>query len=246
MQWMQYCLDNFESIDQVLNSTSEIVLDGWAWHFFTADKTGKAASIEFLNGKVVIHTEETLPIKALCNIFYSEELKILKNYKGFGGSKPIVMSDMEVPRFVHAAKMLKDYNPSKSETIVDYGFDILGQLERGGTQWSIICDMKQLRIYFKTSLAKKIRYVSFTSFDFSNNTPVKMLDISADLSGDVSDKFADYTNERNRQVAEKTVAFFSQDPDFEKDLKSQGITAKILIDRLAKYADSTINKKDSE
>ena len=242
MQWMQYCLDNFDSVDQVLKSTSEITIDGWAWHFFTGDRTGKAASIEFLDGEVVIHTEDKLPITALCNTTYARELEILNEYEGFGGDKPIGMADEKVERFVHAAKMLKDYDPAKSDSIVDYGFDILRQLERGGTQWSIICDMKRLRIYFKTSLGKNIRYTSFESFDFSNKTPAKILDINADISGDVTKKFADYTTEANRVVAEKAIGLFSRDPGFEKELKERGITSKILIDRLATYADTTINK----
>lgn len=242
MQWMQYCLDNFESVDQVLKSTSEITIDGWAWHFFTGDRSGKAASIEFLDGEVVIHTEDTLPITALCNTEYAKELEILKGYDDFGGDKPIGMADEKVERFVHAAKMLKDYNPAKSNSIVDYGFNILGQLDRGGTQWSIICDMKRLKIYFKTSLGKSIKHTSFDSFDFSNKKPVKILDINADLSGDVTEKFADYTTEANRDVAEKAIGLFSKDPGFEKELKARGITAQILVDRLAAYADTTVNK----
>jgi choloylglycine hydrolase len=243
MQWMQYCLDNFDSVDQVLKSTSEIAIDGWAWHFFTGDRTGKAASIEFLDGEVVIHSQDKLPVTALCNTIYAKELENLKEYEGFGGTKPIDMADEQVERFVHAAKMLKDYDPSKTESIVDYGFDVLGQLERGGTQWSIICDMKRLRIYFKTSLGKSIKYTAFDSFDFSNKTPAKILDINADLSGDVTGKFADSTTEANRNVARKVYELFSQDPGFEKQLKAQGITGEIFIERLATYADTTVNKE---
>jgi len=242
MQWMQYVLDNFESVGQVLKSTSEIAIDGWAWHFFTGDKTGRAASIEFLDGKVVIHTDDKLPVTALCNTVYEKELENLKTYEGFGGEKPISMTDDKVARFVHAAKMLKEYDPAKSGSIVDYGFDILRQLERGVTQWSIICDMKSLRVYFRTSLGKEIRTTSFDSFDFSNSTPVKILDINADLSGDITPRFEDYTAEANRNMAVKAIGLFASDPDFEKELKSRGITAQILIDRLATYADSTVKK----
>jgi len=243
MQWMQYCLDNFESVDQVIQSTSEIAIDGWAWHFFTGDRTGKAASIEFLDGEVVIHSGAELPVTALCNTVYAKELENLKGYEGFGGSRPIDMAGERVERFVHAAKMLKDYDPSKSDSIINYGFDILGQLERGGTQWSVICDMTRMRIYFKTSLGNSIKYTSFDSFDFSNKTPAKILDINADLSGDVTKEFADYTTEVNRDVARKVYDLFAQDPDFDKELKSRGITAEIFIERLATYADTTINKK---
>jgi len=46
MLWMQYVLDCFETVEQVIQSASETVLDGWGWHFFTADKHGGHASIE--------------------------------------------------------------------------------------------------------------------------------------------------------------------------------------------------------
>ena len=37
-----------------------------------------------------------------------------------------------------------------------------------------------------------------SSFDFSCNTPVKVLDIQGDLSGNVAGDFIDYTYELNR------------------------------------------------
>ena len=61
-QWMQYVLDNFESVDQVIRSTFEIVLDGWDWHFFTGDRDGSCAAIEFLGGEPVVHTGKSLPV----------------------------------------------------------------------------------------------------------------------------------------------------------------------------------------
>ena len=34
MQWMQYQLDNYATVEEVLLNLSTIVLDGWTWHFF--------------------------------------------------------------------------------------------------------------------------------------------------------------------------------------------------------------------
>jgi penicillin V acylase-like amidase (Ntn superfamily) len=148
-------------------------------------------------------------------------------------------------RFVKAAYMLKNYKNSVSPTIIDYGFDILRQVETikdqtKWTQWSIVCDMKRLKVYFRTSVGKDIRYVSFDSFDFSNESPVKILDINADLSGNVAEKFKDYTLSANS--AEQFVGLMNRDPNFEKRLVSRGITSKILRDRLENYAETTINK----
>jgi penicillin V acylase-like amidase (Ntn superfamily) len=246
-QWMQYVLDNFESADQVIKSASEITLDGWGWHFFTGDRDGRCAAIEFIDGEPAVHSGESLPVTALMNTEYSQELDTLKTYEGFGGDKKIPISDKTDinSRFVKAAYMLKNYKNSVSPNIIDYGFDILRQVEAvidqtKWTQWSIVCDIKRLKVYFRTSVGKDIRYVSFDSFDFSNESPVKILDINADLSGNVAEKFKDYTLSANS--AEQFVELMNRDPNFEQWLVSRGITSITLRDRLENYAETTINK----
>ena len=96
MQWMQYLLDNHEHVDQDIRSASEIVLDGWAWHFFTADRQGNCASIEFLEGELVVHTGDDIPVTVLCNSRYAVEMERLKSYSGFGGKRSISLKD--IPR----------------------------------------------------------------------------------------------------------------------------------------------------
>lgn len=244
MQWMQYQLDNHRSVAEVLKSASEIALDGWGWHFFTADRNGNCASIEFLDGKLVVHAGDNMPVTALCNDQYLLEMKGLKEFKGFGGEKPVEMEKRYIPRFVHAAHMIKNYDPVISGNIVLYGLDILKQLERGGTQWSVICDLKNLHVYLRTSVAREIRHFSLESFDLSCNTPVKMIDIHAHLSGDITNDFVDYTPETNRKFVKMSIdATSNMEQGFEKSLISQGITLEILIDRLVKYPESTVCKK---
>ena len=246
-QWMQYVLDNFESVDQVIESTSEIALDGWGWHFFTCDSTGRCAVIEYIDGEPAVRSGESLPVNALMNTEYSQELDTLRMYNGFGGVRKISLCDKTDidGRFIKAAYLLKNYKELASPNIVDYGFDMLNKLEpvieeTNWTQWSIVCDIKRKRVYFRTSVAKNIRYVSFDSFDFSNESPVKILDINNDLSGNVAADFKDYTLSLNS--AEQFVELMNRDPNFEKWLISRGITSKILKDRLENYAETTIDK----
>ena len=245
MQWMQYQLDNHESVEQVIKSASEIILDGWAWHFFTADKDGNCAAIEFINGKPVIHTGDDLPVTALCNSQYKMEIDRLKDYKDFGGNRTISLSNRYQQRFVHAAYMIKNYKSDDSKSIIDYGFDILKQLNRGGTQWSIICDMKNLDVYLLTSVGTNIRHFSLNSFDLSSKDPVKILDINSDLQGDITGKFENYSFEANRDFLRTGFdQLISHSPDFENFITSNGIITKdFMINRMASYHDSTIYKK---
>jgi len=245
MQWMQYQLDNHENVEQVIKSASDIVLDGWQWHFFTADRGGKCASIEFVNGDIVIHTDDEMPVKVLCNALYSYELKTLGRYEGFGGKRPVTMEKRKEPRFVHAAKMISDYDPSVSGNIINYGFDLLDQLNSGGyNQWQIIVDMKNLHVYIRTNLSREVRHFNLNSFDLSCDTPVKMIDIHAGLSGNITKNFVDYTFELNKEFIEMDIeGIIKNSPPFEQQLISNGINKDILIDRLAHYSERTVCNK---
>ena len=101
--------------------------------------------------------------------------------------------------------MLEDYDPETSGPAIDYTFNILSNLTWFViNQWSIAYDVQHRRISFHTLDNTNIRYFDMSSFDFSCQTPVRVLDIQEDLSGDVAGDFIDYTYELNRTLIGKT------------------------------------------
>jgi len=205
MQWIQYHLDTYSTVEQVIRSASLIFPDGWPWHFLVADKSGNCATLEYIENKLVVHTGEKLPVTALCNSTYQEELRELNRYEGFGGRKAIGLKDKTIPRFVRAAHMLNTYNPEVHPSAVDYVFDILENLSSNLTRRSYVIDLTNEVVYFRTGSHTAIRHFSLKSFDFSCNTPVQILDLNAPFSGDITDKFQDYTLQANRRIAESWV-----------------------------------------
>ena len=86
--WMQYLLDNFATVPEVIDSLETVVPEGHCeWHFFLADREGRAAVIEFLDGRTVVRTGDALPWKLLTNSSYAEALTLLSEFEGFGGSR---------------------------------------------------------------------------------------------------------------------------------------------------------------
>jgi hypothetical protein len=65
------------------------------------------------------------------------------------------------------------------------------------TKWSFVYDVNHLQIYLRTNDNRNIRQINLKSIDFSCTAPVKVLDINAPLSGDVTEAFTDYTPEIN-------------------------------------------------
>ena len=207
-QWVQYQLDNFSTVEEVINGDAQLRIfkpkGGDVLHYIACDRMGDCAVIEFIGGKLIYHTKETMPVKVITNTYtYAESIEYVKKHDGFGGKLPIPTGTDGLHRFVRAANMMKNYNPDTSTSAVDYAFDILFNVKQYTTLWNLIYDIKNYRIYFRTSVNYQIRYLDLKSFDFSCATPVKVLDINTGLSGDVTNKFIDYTTEINRDLVEK-------------------------------------------
>jgi len=236
---VQYLLDNFSTVDEVIASFQSIRVarpadnstgQGQpANHWFVGDSKGKCASIEFLNGEMVCHTGWTMPVKVLANSTYAESIDYFRWFRFtniFFPIPPIERFRPSLYRFAIAADRVKKYRPKRSGPAVDYAFQILQDVEVSpndyASVWGVVYDSANKQILFRSWNNDKIRWLNLSSLDFSCTTPVKVLDISADLSGDVSNSLVDYTKEIDLEM-----------------LNSWGFPQE-LIDALLSYPDTTV------
>jgi penicillin V acylase-like amidase (Ntn superfamily) len=202
--WMQYQLDNHSTIDQVIASDAEIRLAVSAVdHYLVCDRTGACATLEFLEGKLVYHTGESLPVKALTNNTYQESVSAWEKSL-LEESQP---DDNSLWHFTTVANRLEAFEPSSSDEAVAHAFDTLAAVSREDTVWSFVYDPVNLSVYFRTKHNPSIRYLDLPKLDFSCSTPVRLLDVHADLSGDVSDELTAYTHEVSLN---HSLSFFTQ------------------------------------
>jgi len=244
MQWIQYHLDNFSSVEQVIKSAAFVLPDGWSWHFFVADRQGHCAILEYLHNKLVVHTGPNLPVTALCNAPYAEELTELKKYAGFGGRRKIDLKNRKRhPRFVRAAHMLRDYDPQVHGAAVEYVFAILENLSGPVTRRSYVVDIRNGTAYFRTGLDPRIRRFSLHALDFTSDTPPRILDLNVSDTGDVTGRFQDYTFAENRRIAESWVRHVGQMyPDATRKDAGEGGFAPEHIERYARYPEFSLAK----
>jgi choloylglycine hydrolase len=202
-QWMQYLLDNFATVEEALASLDKALPEGHCrWHFLLADKSGDAAVVEFLKGKPTIYHGKSLPYPILCNDPYKPEVDEIKMYAGFGGTKkPELRYDPEDPRFRWAAVMLADADAPATS---DRAFAVLQRIDFGTTKWSVVYDLKNMKLWFKTNVSRKIKWVDFSAFDFKCASGPLAFDIHSPLEGDVSKKFAPLTDAANREAIERS------------------------------------------
>jgi len=239
MQMVQYQLDNFSTVAEVIASFQSIRpakppanssgLTSQTVHWLVSDSRGKCASIEFLDGKMVCHTNWTLPVSVLSNSTYKQSIVYFWKYRFRNLFSPIPIPEDNKPsllRFAVAGDMVRKYRPQRSGPAVDYAFQILQDVEVSPTYhsalWSAVYDSVNKQILFRSWNSDLIRSIDLNAFDYSCTAPVKVLDITADLSGDVSNSFVDYTKEIDLEM-----------------LNSWGLS-QAAIDYLSSYPDTTV------
>lgn len=201
--WIQYLLDSFATVPEVLEDLDRVVPEGHCqWHFFIADREGRAAVIEFLDGVTVVHTGDALPWKLLTNSTYGDGLALLAEFKGFGGSRELAPTPDCRPdlRFVTAAGMIRDIHSGTPGPTVEGAFSVLRAMWCGVNRFSLVFDPQAMRMYFTTYLARSLRWLDYASFDFARAPETPCLDIHRDLAGDVSAAFVPLTDAVNRAM----------------------------------------------
>jgi len=233
LNWMQYILDNYSTVEEAIQCASEIEVEGPGKHFFVGDAQGNCAAIAFIESKVVVNRDQTMPVPGLFNTPYNRELKLLKYYKGFGGLYEPDLSDLRVPRFVKTAVMIRDYKPAQN--IVDYGFEMLDALRVYDIpEWSIVFNVRKQHVYFKTRINPAIKSFSMDEIDFSNNSPVLVLNMDIKNGGNVLNKFHPYSNEKMREFTEKLMFPILPEEFFTRG----GITLDEYLERTSTHSDA--------
>lgn len=226
LQWIQYQLDNCSTVEEVIASDKSLRIsqNQGNIHFLVCDRSGKVASIEFIGGKCVCHTDDDLPAEVLTNSTYDKSLRYLREMESNGGVMNSTDFNESMDRFARLTNTLKDYSTNPAKPMKDYAFEALSSVsvesEKHATQWSIVYDAQKLNIVFKTHKNEKLRTLRLDDFDFSCDSPSSILNIEEALEDDVSGRFIEYTTDMNRDLIKaafghyKSVGFMKDMPDF--------------------------------
>jgi choloylglycine hydrolase len=199
-EWMQFILDTCATIEEVLAADAAVrivTVD----HYLVADAHGRAAAVEFLGGRMVVHTGTELPAQVLTNSTYESAIRTWLEYRRAGNTNYWGL-DRSLHRFCLAADRADTFRPCDDVVAVAYAFETLdrvaGQRFGGGTsQWSIVFDTTNGRVWYRTVRHPEIRFVDLVRLDPWCMGPVQMLDIHAGPAGDVTDYFFDYSHDLN-------------------------------------------------
>ncbi len=205
LQWIQYQLDNCASIEEVIATDKQLRITASTspLHYLVADANGNAATIEFLQGKLVAHKGNELFFPVLTNSVYAESVQHAK--EAVQKNEPVEGSG-SLERFAKACQMIQQYKSGQKNTsIIDQSFNILEAVSQGDyTRWSIVYDITNRRVYFRTNARPTIKSVSFSAFEFSCGQAPLYFNMNQSMRGEVSHLFRPLKTEMNLEIIRQT------------------------------------------
>jgi penicillin V acylase-like amidase (Ntn superfamily) len=219
LQWIQYHLDNSTTVAEVIAKDSSMRISGTQamskLHYLVCDRQGNVAAIEFLEGELVYHTGATLPVAALTNSTYDQcEAYLRATDTMTTGAAERVTSYASRDRFVRIAGALGEFEAKDNGSAVEYAFDMLQSVQaprnhQHRTAWSIVYDVKHLTCHFKTYENQTPRTFTLTDLDFSCATPIQVLGMNGETSGDVTGEFVAYELSANEELVTRVIAEYN-------------------------------------
>jgi hypothetical protein len=222
-EWIQYQLDTSANVSDVIASDKDIRIAGPApLHYLVAGRSGAAATIEFLDGRMVVHTGERLPVAALTNSTYDVSVQSIEGktfhwWSWWPWGLPWGRASLD--RFFVAAGRVQQFQSSPREDDVNYAFDTLRGASQGGatpTQWSIVYEEtpQRMLVHFRTRQNSEVKTIDLARLNFACKGSAEWMDMQREEGGDVSSNFQPYQYEKNLELVRST---FSQ-IDFLRDL----------------------------
>jgi choloylglycine hydrolase len=231
-QWMQYQLDNYATIEEVIASLDDLRPDGEGWHYLIADSTGACAVIEYLDGKPSVYRGETAPVCALTNTTYEQALSHIPMDMAFGGEIDIASGSDSYGRFVKMAGLLRDYDPQKDGPADEYAFHILDAVSCDQTLRSVVYDARRKRVLWKTPGNPQVRWLDLEDLAFT--TPARYVDIEAG-SGNVNSLLADLSVVANRALVNEVLGRALKDSTVLEQLRVRGFPAEVVLYLIAEH-----------
>lgn len=198
--WMQYQLDNSATIDDVIAGEAVVRMGATVDHYLVCDAGGEVAVIEFLRGEMVVHRGDALPFPVLTNHTYRDLVTFQRwwAFKRFF-SRWYPPGNPSLRRFQLAAQNAEEFDPAREQQVeaaLRTLREVSGQAVDGTpTQWSIVFDVPGRRVLFRTRTREAVRSLDFRSLDFGPDTPVLMMNIHTDISGDAAGALLPYSHE---------------------------------------------------
>ena len=239
LEWIQYQLDNYSSVDEIIKNIHSLTIKPNATvHFILADKDGVSAVIDFVDGKSKIDRQQN-KFQIITNETSENSKKYFESHKNIDAN-----SRNAFDRYCILKNNLNIDNLDISNSFVKLDL-VKENQENYKTYWSIVYDINNLKFYYKSFDNQKIKEISLSDFDFDKNSKKEFSLLNSNEAN-----FQNYTKEDNKQLLTDAMKMMNMEIDIEKANTHQMNPSQIVVDEIykSKYSDLLIEfltKKNS-
>jgi len=213
MQWVQYYLDNYATVAEAVEAQRTwafqieplILPNGFPTlvHISLSDKSGDSAVIEYIGGKAKIYHDKRFTVMTN-EPTYDKQIENLKQYRTFGGDKPLPGERTPSDRFVRAAYYVNGLPKTTDRAEgAAYMFSVIRNVSVpfgspdpdkpniASTIFRTVQDLTGGRYYFESTYAPNVVWIDYTKLDFSKGNPELELQVEKkilSLNGDVTNQ----------------------------------------------------------
>jgi penicillin V acylase-like amidase (Ntn superfamily) len=214
MQWVRYYLDNYATVAEAVEAKKSwpfqietmVLPNGFPTlvHVSLSDKTGDSAVIEFIGGKARIHHDRRFTVMTNEPTF-DKQMENLRQYRNFGGDKPLPGDRTPTDRFVRAAfyasQLQKPASPAEGTAFmfsvirnisVPFGAGDPNRPNIASTIFRSVIDLTSRRYFFESTFAPNVVWVDYSKLDFSKGKGEQELKVEKrifTLNGNVTKLF---------------------------------------------------------
>ncbi|WP_280152482.1 linear amide C-N hydrolase [Piscinibacter sp. XHJ-5] len=213
LEFIQYLLDRSATLDDALKAAGEVRITGRTpLHFLVADRSGQGASVEFLEGRMVVHRGDRMPVTVLANDDYASALARLPLYREFGGPQSLPQDAGSLSRFARAAAGVRRASPQAGPA---QAFELLdGVAQAGFTHWQIVYELGRGMVHYRTAAQRSLRRIELSRIDFACAAGMRLLNVD-EGEGDMSGRWQPYSravDEAQLRIAYRKTSFLKHIP----------------------------------
>ena len=199
--WVQYALDNFTTVNEVVEFFKDEKIDmisaetpdlkGVATlHLCVSDATGDNAIFEYIKGKLIVHHDRSYVVMTNSPT-YDKQLALTEYWNEVGGTVMLPGTNKAEDRFVRASYYIKACEQTDNIRLalasvfgvirnvsVPYGITVPDKPNLSSTRWRSVADHKNRIYYFETFDSPSVLWVDLKEADLKEGSPVKKLTLT--------------------------------------------------------------------
>lgn len=223
LEWIQFQLDNYATTDEIIRDLHNLTIKPIATvHYFIADRNGNSAVIDFVEGKTLVNKKQ-----GKSQVITNETFLDSEKYFEINKAKIDNASRTSFDRFCQIKNSLAHIDIKNPEAAFGVLKNSSENRENYKTYWTIVYDLSNMKIYFKSFDNKLIKQFNFLDIDFDPDS-----DTDASIINDDNFNLEKYTFEMNEDLFKTSMKMMGLKLDEEKGAMHQMTPNQSRVDKI--------------